>query len=435
MKKLEKKVETSLRGLDDDFRNKTFLLALSGGSDSVCLFHVFKALDIKFEVAHCNFNLRGKESNGDQKFVHNLIKSNSIKGSFIGFQTKEFALENKLSIQDAARKLRYDWFYQLIDEKNIDYIVTAHHQDDLIETSFINLTRGTGIKGLKGIPLKNEKVIRPMLGASKLEINSYLESLKIEYRNDSSNDNVKYSRNFLRHKILPELDNVHQNAKKGILNTLSNLSSIDEYLSEKLKEDCGKYLKIGEVIELQRIDLHSFYFIYYVLSKYGFTKTQVENIIHNSQKGAVFNSSEYRLIKEESSLFIKKNLPHKKTSYTFNKEGVYQDPFSFTIENYNGSNELINFSDSVAWFDACKVEFPFILRKWKEGDVFQPLGMNGKKKLSDFFTDLKLNQFEKEDVWVIESNDKICWIVGKRLSNHVKITPKTTKIIKIVTNL
>ncbi len=434
MKTLNKLIVTELGRLDADFRARSYLLAVSGGSDSVCLFHAFKTLGLNFNVAHCNFNLRGEESDGDEAFVRDLIEGRGIGGYFTSFQTATFAKKNKLSIQEAARKLRYDWFESIAQQNRIDYIVTAHHQDDLLETILINLTRGTGISGLKGIPSQSGRVIRPMLNISKQTIDTYIATSSIQYRHDSSNDSLKYSRNFLRHKVIPILDNVHQNAKKGMLSTVENMESVDAYLSQKLNDDSLKFVEEGKVTKVKNITIHSFYFVYHVLSKYGFTKSQVNNIMSSTQKGRLFYSQDFRLLKEEDNLIIQRNEERSlKENYILDAYGSYQTPFSIAIETYEGNQARIAFSDNVAWIDASKVSFPFILRKWREGDFFQPLGMKGKKKLSDFFIDIKLNQFEKEAVWVLESNGQICWVVGKRLSNEVKISPQTTKVIKIVT--
>lgn len=435
MRKLEEIVLNTLKSIDQNYSRKTYLLAISGGSDSVCLFHVLKSLGINFQIAHCNFNLRGEESDGDEEFVRSLSKDYTLSGYFTSFQTTSFAKENKLSIQEAARKLRYNWFDELRIQNNIDYIITAHHQDDLIETILINLTRGTGLSGLKGIPIQTGKVIRPMLHATKGDVNSYISDLNINYRQDSSNDSLKYSRNYLRHKIIPALENVHQNAKKGVLSTMQNISSADEYLKEKLKEDTARYVQLGGVIRVKEVNNLSSYFIYTVLTQYGFSKSQTDSIIKSSQKGAVFYSKDYSLIKDEGELLIKKIQEPIIRSYTFDKVGGYKAPIDIGFEKLPIDKSQIVFKEGIAWIDADKVKFPFVLRKWKEGDVFQPLGMKGKKKLSDFFTDLKLNSFEKDDIWVLESEGKICWVVGKRLDESIKITSTTTKVIKVVTKL
>lgn len=433
MRKLEEIVLDTLNSIDKNFKRKTYLLALSGGSDSVCLLHVLKKLGLTFQAAHCNFNLRGQESDGDERFVRELLKEFGINGFFISFQTTVFAQENKLSIQEAARKLRYNWFDELSVQYKIDYIITAHHQDDLIETTLINLTRGTGVSGLKGIPIRTKNVIRPMLRSSKDVITKYSYDLNINYRHDSSNDSLKYSRNFLRHKIIPNLENVHQNAKKGIVSTIKNMGAIDEYLKEKLREDTEKYVELGDVIKVKNIENLSFYFIFTVLSKYGFTQSQIENVLESVHKGAVFYSKNYSLIKDRGQLLIKSNKENRVRSYTFDSFGRYKEPININFEKTIIGEEDIVFQDNIAWLDATVAKFPFVLRKWKKGDIFQPLGMKGKKKLSDFFTDLKLNSFEKEAIWVLESGGEICWIVGKRLNDSMKITPTTTKIIKVVT--
>ncbi len=430
-------VRQFLAQLDDDFLNKKYLLAVSGGSDSVCLFSVFKLLKLRFEVAHCNFQLRGEESDGDEQFIKELVSDNEIKGHFTRFDTNQFAQKKKLSIQEAARELRYGWFAEIQQKQVFDYIVTAHHQDDLVETFFINLTRGTGIKGLKSIPVKNGTVIRPLLNVSKQQVNTYIEKNALKFRNDSSNASLKYSRNFLRHQILPQLNNVHSEAKKGVLKTIENLSRLDDYLVRKIEEDKTKYVsEIDDRVELKQVNLHSFYFVYVVLSQYGFTATQVENILESKEKGRLFYTQNYTLLKDIDTLILRKNTEEEQEVFYFNDYGIYDQPFYLAIEAPCSVNkEAIQFKTNTAYFDASKVKFPLVLRKWKAGDVFQPLGLKGKKKVSDFFTDLKLNRFEKEAVWILESNNQICWIVGMRLDNSFKINSSTTKMIKIVTKL
>lgn len=432
MKELEKLVFNQLLELDNGFQSKRYLLAVSGGSDSTCLMHVFQQLNLSFEIAHCNFQLRGEESMEDEGFVKETADSLKIKGNYICFNTKEKAVANKRSIQEEARSLRYNWFKELAKKQDFDYIVTAHHQDDLIETFFINTVRGSGIKGLRSIPIKVENIIRPMLNISKEFISEYLLASNLVYRDDSSNDSLKYSRNYLRHKTIPELENVHQNAKKGIANTIDNLISTEKYLQLKLKEDKDRFVKNiegGIKIELQ--DSDAIFFLLDVVSKYGFNNTQLKDVLNSKQKGSQFFSKTHLMYKEEFHIIIVEHNKLENITYTIDKLGVYSEPFKISITIEDPVNLI--FEPNIAYFDADRIQFPFTLRKWKSGDVFIPFGMKGKKKLSDFFIDIKLSRFEKEQVWILENKGKICWVVEKRLDNRFKITKNTTKIIKIVT--
>ena len=432
MKKLEQLVASQLSEIDKDFKSKKYLLAVSGGSDSICLMHVYDNLNLNFEIAHCNFQLRGAESDGDEQFVKSLSKSLGTKDNYIQFNTKEISKSNKTSIQEEARALRYNWFKDLARAKSFDYIVTAHHQDDLIETFFINSVRGSGVRGLRSIPLVTENIMRPLLKVSKETIKKYITDSEITYRDDSSNESLKYSRNYLRHKIIPELEHVHQNAKKGITNTICNLIETEKYLQSKLAEDFKNFVKeIGGGIEVELKDGLSNFFLLDVISKYGFNNTQLNNVVNSKQVGRQFFSQTHLMFKKENVLTIVKKLESSQEEYLFDKYGSFETPIQ--IELVVEKTKSLEFKPNIAYLDADKVSFPFVLRKWKAGDDFIPFGMKGKKKLSDYFIDIKLSRFEKEQIWILENNGKICWIVGKRLDNRFKVTNKTTKIIKIVT--
>jgi tRNA(Ile)-lysidine synthase len=432
MNELEEKVSRQLAQLDAEFSSKSYLLATSGGSDSTCLVNVFSRLGLTFEIAHCNFQLRGEESNGDEEFVKDLAVALNVKAHFVHFDTKTEAEKDKKSIQEKARSLRYDWFNKLKEEYNFDYVVTAHHQDDLIETFFINSVRGAGVSGLKSIPIINNSIIRPLLKVSKEEVNNCLADLNLSYRQDSSNESLYYSRNYLRHKIIPVLDKVHPNAKKGLLKTINNLIDTDKYLSQKIEEDKNRIVeKEGEVIKIAVSQKTASFLLFKIVNEYGFNRTQLDDLLASEQRGSLFYSDLFVMLKEEGSIVISPISLASFDQYEFNDFGEYKEPFPLVFSEEN--NVDVKFQDNIAYFDAEKIQFPFILRKWKSGDAFFPLGMSGKKKLSDFFIDLKLNRIEKEQIWILESNDQICWVLGKRIDNRFKITKNTTKIIKIVT--
>lgn len=432
MNLLEEKVQYQLSKLDENYQSKKYLVAASGGSDSTCLIYIFKNLKLNFELAHCNFKLRGEESNEDEEFVKTLADKTAVKFNVIQFNTSEIVEKNKTSIQEEARFLRYNWFKSLAKENHLDYIVTAHHQDDLIETFFINAIRGSGLLGLKSIPIKNKGIIRPLLYITKEEINDYLEDFDLSYRKDSSNESLKYSRNYLRHKIIPILDNVHPNAKKGVLKTIQNTIETEDYLRQKIEEDKEKIVKKEEgFIKINLDDCPSNFILYTIIKEYGFNKTQLVDLMKAKHKGSLFYSDSFTMLKDNSVIIISPIKLKESKSYEFSKIGNYNIPFNITFSEVD-TKEII-YKRNVAYFDAEKVNFPFLIRKWKEGDRFTPFGMKGNKKLSDFFIDLKLNRIEKEQVWILESDNKICWVVGKRIEDQFKITKTTTKVIKIVT--
>jgi len=431
MDKVEELVLKKLSELDTDFKNKTYLLAVSGGSDSTCLTSVFKNINLTFSTAHCNFQLRGEESNGDEEFVRNFITKNNINGYFIKYNTKELANKNKRSIQEEARELRYRWFKKLRIEHSFDYIVTAHHEDDKIETFFINQIRGSGIKGLTSIPIHKNNIIRPLLAVSKKAVNEYLTHNNIPYRNDSSNDSLKYSRNYLRHKILPNLDHVHPNARKGILNTIDHIIETQDYLTLKIAEDKASIItKTDNLVKVDLKNIPPLFLLYNIVAEFGFNKTQLTNILNTNQKGKSVFNNKYRMLLANESILITPLLKEENQQYLITEEEILTSPIYLEVTSGTGK---VNFKNTTAYFDVRNVSFPFILRKWKEGDKFVPLGMKGNKKVSDFFIDIKLNQLEKENCWILESNNKICWIVGYRQDDRSKITKDTINYIKIVT--
>ena len=431
MNELEEKVRDQLSKLDEDYQSKKYLLAASGGSDSTCLIHIFKRLNLDFEIAHCNFQLRGEDSNEDEKFVRDLANQFEVSFNVIKFSTTEIAKENKRSIQEEARFLRYSWFNELVNTNHINYVLTAHHQDDVVETFFINAIRGSGISGLKSIPFLNKNIVRPLLSATKEEINSYLLDFSIAFRIDSSNESLKYSRNYLRHKIIPKLDNVHSNAKKGLLKTIENTAEAEAYLSQKIEEDKKKLVINGSgVVKIRLEENPSIFVLYTIVKEYGFHKAQLISLLDTKQKGSLFYSTSFTMLKENNVIVISNSKSENEKEYQFLAFGDYNSPFNISFSEV--SSKEVDYKTNIAYFDADKVDFPFVLRKWKDGDKFTPFGMKGSKKISDFFIDIKLNRIEKEQVWILENNNKICWIVGKRVDDRFKITKKTTKIIKIV---
>ncbi len=426
------KLYSELSRLDDHYRTKKYLLAVSGGEDSVCMLHLFHQSGLAFEVAHCNFNLRGEESDEDESFVRTLCKQLKVKGSFIQFNTSEIVRKNKTSIQEEARKLRYHWFNNLLVDNDLDYISTAHHQDDVIETFFINSVRGAGLKGLKSIPRKNKNVIRPLLGFSKKEIQGFIQENNYKFRQDSSNVNTKYSRNYLRHEVIPKLDNVHPNAKKGLLATINYVKETEDYLNKKIEEDKASIItEVNSTIQIDLTSNPSLFLLYTTLSDFGFTKTQVENLVSSNRRNAIFLSNSHEVFKEENSIVIRKKEHKGQESFIIDGLGSFFSPFKVNITEQE--NKELEFSDCVVYFDQEKIKFPLIIRKWKPGDVFFPFGMKGKQKLSDYFINNKYTVAQKRDAWVLESENKIVWIIGKRTDDRFRVTKKSKKIIKIET--
>lgn len=412
-------------------KDNNLLLAISGGADSVCLFFVLKALGYNFQLAHCNFNLRGKESDKDQSFVKLLASRYGVIAHFKSFETKKYADSEKISIQMAARQLRYKWFEELLKDYDCDYVITAHNKDDNVETFFINLIRGTGINGLCGIRIKNKHVVRPLLDINRKEIEEYLEKNNVPFRFDKSNLDIKYLRNQVRHEVLPLFKNINLDIHKIIAKEISYLNGVNEifkkqieiYKSKLIRKDEYSYrITIAQLIELDNLEV----ILFEMLRPFGFF--QINNIIKamSSQSGKQFFSSSHQLIIDRKEIIITLLMHNHDQLEIFHDTIEINTPLCmrFMISSKKSFSKDV----SVESFDFERLAFPLILRKWKVGDKFQPLGMNHFKKLSDFFIDEKYSLVEKQNQWILCSKDDIVWIVGKRIDDRYKIDTHTKKV-------
>ncbi|WP_292944801.1 tRNA lysidine(34) synthetase TilS [Olleya sp. UBA1516] len=422
-------------------KSSKLLLAISGGLDSVILTHLCKTSGLDITLAHCNFNLRGIESDGDQKFVVDLADSLELEVFTESFDTKAYAESNKESIQMAARALRYDWFQDLAENLNFDYILTAHHADDNLETFLINLTRGTGLEGLKGIPEINDNIVRPMLPFSRETIEDFAVSNQILWREDSSNASTKYLRNKLRHDVIPVLKELNNNVLTNFKNTLNNLNDTADIVEESVQavlkraiidiDDTQVSYKISEFIKVSNPKAY----LYEVFKDYGFTQwTDIVNLL-TAQSGKQVFSATHQLLKNRETLIL---------SELKTKEDLHQNEGSVIINNLeNEVNVLsgvlsfetvtnIDKSDaSTVFIDKETLKLPLTVRHWQEGDYFYPLGMQGKKKLSKYFKDQKLSLLEKQKVLLLCSQDKIVWVINHRADDRFKVTNQTKSILKI----
>ena len=412
-------------------REDNLLLAISAGGDSVALAYLLKGLNCNFTMAHCNFGLREKESDLDENFVKNLAKKLNVECFTKNFDTQNFATQNKISIQMAARELRYQWFEALRLKLDCNFIVTAHHQDDSIETFFINLLRGTGIKGMLGIHPKKGNVIRPFLFTRKDEIYDFLKENKIEYRVDSSNKEEKYLRNKIRLQLIPLLKEMNPSIKETITKDMDYLSGISEIYNTQINKQKGRLLKQEgsyftiSIVELEKLNPMPTY-LYELLKPFGFFSVNDISIALQKQSGKQFFSSTYRLIIDRKKIIIQPISENEKIEIQIDKND--KECFSPIQLGFSLSENLdIQNNVNIAMLDLSKLHFPLVLRKWEKGDFFFPLGMKGKKKLSDFFIDNKISIPEKEQIWVLCSANEIAWIVGLRLDDRFKITEKTKK--------
>ena len=417
-------------------KDKKLLLAVSGGIDSMVLMHLFQQLNYDIKIAHCNFQLRGKESDADELFVKVKSEKLKVKSYFIRFDTENYSKENKLSIQLAARKLRYQWFQELLLENQLDYLVTAHHLDDNVETFLINFTRGTGLEGLTGIPAQNGNIIRPLLAFSRLEIENYALENEIQWREDSSNASDKYFRNKLRHVIVPILKELNTGFLDSFQNTLHHLQQAESLVNdasklvyEKVVEEKESQLEIHlkPLLEFQNYKAY----LYQWLKSYGFSAWNDIYDLVDAQSGKQIFSETHFLLKDREKLI----LSVRKSS---NEEEIYvikslDDKVNIPLKLrfYKAVNIFETHSNCI-FVDESKLKFPLTIRKWQEGDYFYPSGMSGKKKLSKYFKDEKYSLLDKENQWLLGSEDQIVWVVGKRADDRFTSKETTQNIIKIV---
>ncbi len=430
--------------LNNIIKNKIFntenkiLLTVSGGIDSVVMFHLFLKTKLNFAVCHCNFKLR-EESDEDAIFVKKLSEENNIKYFETSFDTLKFAKENKFSIQMAARSLRYEWFEKIRNENNFNFIATAHNKNDITETFLINLTRGTGIRGLTGIKIKKNKIIRPMINFSRKEIFDFKEKNKIIYTEDASNFSTKYIRNKIRHKIIPILEEINpyfiETMEENIGRLKENFKIYENAILEK-KEKVFFYEK--DLIFLKKLEIENLenkeIFFYEFLKDFGFNRIQSDKILKSfNAVGKQFFSKEFRILIDRENIIIKKNVKNEKKIFFIKKNSKEINyPISLNFEIINNKKDFIFQKENCfANLDFEKLKFPLLLRNWKKGDYFYPFGMYGKKKLSDFFTDKKFSIFEKEKIMLLISDEKIVWIIGQRIDRRFKIDKKTKKIFRI----
>lgn len=416
------------------------IVGFSGGPDSMALIHILMQLGYNCIAAHCNFHLRGQDSDSDAAFVDLWCKQNNIPLFTIDFDTIEYAATKKISIEMAARNLRYNWFEELRIEQSADVIGIAHHKDDSVETILINLIRGTGIKGLTGIPIKNQHIVRPLLAISRREIMDYLSLNQVPYVTDHTNEEELYTRNILRLNVLPTFEKINPSVKNSIITTANNLKEVEKIYDAYIKEAIERVLKDNLIDIANLLQTHSPQSVLFeILSPLGFTPSVVEDVSNNldSIPGKVYLADNYRLLKDRDYLMISNtkldNPGEKDKAYLIYSDTTHMErPFELTIKSEtHGPQFEIERNNTLLQCDFDKLSFPLTLRRWKKGDWFVPFGMKGKKKISDFFTDNKFTLFEKEETWILLSADDIVWIVNHRSDNRFRVTDATKSIYTI----
>lgn len=417
------------------------LVGVSGGVDSVVLLHILTSLGFECVVAHCNFHLRGIESMRDEQFVRRLASEYELSYQQTDFDTAQYARINKISIEMAARKLRYDWFAQIAVETACSVIAVAHHADDSAETMLLNLIRGTGLRGLTGIAPINGNVVRPLLCAERYEIERYADTHKLPFVIDSTNASNDYSRNKIRNAILPLMAEINPAVKRTLAKNTERLSGAWRIYSQKIEEialdithtDNEHYFidikKLKHQTDPQTV-------LYELLQPFGFNADVTTDIYGNLSRisGSRFYSDSHFVLKDRKFLIVSKIVCVAREEYSIEEQNIaVKEPICLTFRKIE---RTVSFTPSKkidkVHIDAEKLKYPLILRHWQAGDVFQPFGMSRNKKISDFFIDKKLNRCQKDAVWVLTSSaGEIIWLVGLRLDNRFRITDKTKHVLEI----
>ena len=429
--------KNGLAGKDD-----RILLAVSGGIDSMVMTDLFIKSGFNTGIAHCNFCLRGKESDGDEKLVRKLAEKNNLPFYSIRFKTLKYASQKGISVQMAARELRYEWFEKIRSAEGYDYIAVAHNKNDNAETLLLNLARGTGIAGLTGIKSKSAYIIRPLMFARRDTIAEYCESNGIRFREDRSNAGTKYSRNKIRHKVLPVLEKINPSVIDTLDETASRMGETNDivnYFTDNLRKYLIKKSKDQNVISLRQLApyLGNSTLVYELFKPFSLTGQMVNDFrnVARGKTGAQVFSVTHRFLKDRDKIIITVTGSPEEVSYTsYSMEELKELPFVKSAGVYRaGKGFEIPREKGVACLDLDKIIFPVISRKWVPGDSFIPFGMKKRKKISDFLIDARLSRIEKEKILVMESAGRIMWIVGERIDDRFRISGDTKRIIKIRT--
>jgi tRNA(Ile)-lysidine synthase len=414
------KVKSFIRDSELIEEKDKILIAVSGGRDSIVLLMLLYNLKFHVEVAHCNYQLRASESDADSDFVKGICEKLKIPFHVKRFETSESAKREGVSIQMKARELRYSWFDELLQDNFLTKIATAHHLDDQLETILINLTRGTGLKGLRGMKVKRGSIIRPLLCVSREDINDFIYANHIPFREDSSNASGKYFRNKIRHEVIPVLKEINPSLFDAVNNSTKRLKSVED----NWETQYSKWKKNREIIKYSEIQPSTISFIQQLLRSKGFSYPDIENALSSKKKGRLFRGRDNWMLvsgKIGFELFID-DQPDKKEYF------LDEDlPINLNIEFTNGPID-INPSGNNAYINADKVQGKLLIRKWKKGDWFIPFGMQGKQKISDYFINEKLSLREKKDSWLLCDSEKVVWIIGHRSDNRYRINSATKNI-------
>ncbi len=429
-----RKFITKELGLND----QKVLLAVSGGVDSVCMVDLFHKTGLNFVMAHCNFKLRGEASDQDEVFVRELASQLGVDFHSTSFDTFSYSRDHGVSIQMAARELRYNWLRAMKSDQNAHFIATAHHLNDSLETALFNLAKGTGISGLKGILPQSEDVIRPLLFATKDQILSYAQEQSLKWREDASNRSIKYQRNFIRHQVIPPLkQKINQSIEQTFSETAERLRAVEKVFEQHIEELRSRYVAaypthvaINTTWVRDHTDVP---LIAELLKTYGFNYKQSRELFDGGElSGGSYYSEQYWLVKDRDQLVITTRDVHYKDVLINGDEQLIDDHgIHLEVKQCDKDSLEILPSADYAYLDYAKLKFPLVIRSWQEGDRFQPLGMKGKKKVSDFMIDQKIPVNLKKRVRILTSNDQIVWLIGLRIDDQFKITPQTKRVYRL----
>ena len=417
---------------------KRLLVAVSGGPDSVVLLDALHREGFFVVIAHCNFHLRGEASNEDAEFVKSLATKYQVPYCLIDFDTEKVAEERKISIEMAARDLRYEWFEQMAVEHNCDLIAVAHNADDTVETFFLNLTRGSGLQGLSGMAQLRGKIVRPLLKVSRKQIMEYIAEYNLQYRIDATNLETIYTRNKIRHNLIPQFEEINPSFLNTMANNMRFIASAQSIVEAYAVEAYKKVVKIENecvIFDLKALKqcqgIDTLLFIW--LTPYGFSSDVIMQLYHSlfdNLSGKQFISATHRIVLERESIELEliqsRDAIH---SVLIEQEDTsLESPIHLEINEVDIADFKLIKSANVACLDAAKLQYPLILRRWQQGDWFIPFGMKGRKKLSDFFVDKKFSTNEKEQLWLLTSGDDIVWVVGHRVDARYAVTDKTQRV-------
>lgn len=411
------------------------IVGLSGGMDSMALLDLLILLGYHCVAAHCNFHLRGEESQRDTDFVRRWCKSIDVPYTSIDFDTRQYATDRKISVEMAARELRYDWFEIIRRQSDAEAITVAHHRDDSVETLLLNLIRGTGIRGLTGIAAKNRRVVRPLLCVTRAEIEQYIRERDIPYVFDSSNNEDHYLRNAIRLHLIPLLEQLNPAVRETLHRTSLHLAEAEKVYNTAIADQTATVYQHNKIhIEKLEQTPSPRSLLFEILTPLGFSPSVIEEIYENmhATPGKVFLARHHRVIKDRDAFITAPLQEHtEKGSFRIDREmTVLSNPLPLQIQSYEMPVQIEK-SASLLYADQEHLQFPLLLRRWQPGDWFIPFGMKGKKKLSDYFTDRKLSLRDKEEVWVLLSGEDVVWIVGERMDNRFRVTDRTKRVFVI----